>query len=147
MTKRINRCVAVLLLFALCLAPAVSAAEPSVARASDYLNSYVAYMHANGGGNVSVCFEVYATGDMDRVGVLTIQLQESKDGGATFTTIKRFSYLNYSNMTEQNELFCRSSVSYQGVAGRYYQAYVTVYAAKGSGSDSRTILASKIKAT
>lgn len=94
-----------------------------------------------------MCFEVTATGTMDSVGATTVQLQESTDGGDTFTTIKRFSYLNYSSMLKHNKVGCVSSVSYQGVAGRYYQAYVTVYAAKGNGSDSRTIFASKIKAT
>lgn len=146
MLKRVNRCIA-FLLFVVCLASSATAAEASVTRASDYLDSYLAYMHANGGGNVSIYFDVCGTGTMDRVGALTVQLQESKDGGATFSTIKTFSYLNYSNMTKRNAVACYSNVSYQGVAGRYYQAYVTVYAAKDGGSDSRTIFASKIKAT
>lgn len=136
-----------LLLFALCLSPVVSAADTTAARASEYLSSYTAYMHANGGGSVSVCFEVFGTGTMDDIGALTVQLQESTDGGSTFTTIKRFSYLNYSTMLKHGTGKCVSSVSYDGVTGRYYQAYVTVYAAKGSGSDSRSIFASKIKAT
>ena len=146
MLKRFNRAVA-FLLFVLCLASVAVAAEPAAARASDYLDSYRAFMDADGGGKVSIWFDVCGTGMMDKVGALTVQLQESKDGGATFTTIKTFSYLNYSNMMKRNAVSRISSVSYQGVAGRYYQAYVTVYAAKGSGSDSRTILASKIKAT
>ena len=55
-------------------------------------------MYANGGGKVSVCFNVYGTGTMDDIGALTVQLQESTDGGSTFTTIKRYSYMNYSTM-------------------------------------------------
>lgn len=146
MSKRVNRCIA-LLLFVVCLASSATAAEASVTRASDYLDSYRTFMVANGGGNVSIWFDVCGTKTMEKVGALTVQLQESKDGGATFTTIKTFSYLNYSNMMKRNAISCISSVSYQGVAGRYYQAYVTVYAAKDGGSDSRTIFASKIKAT
>ncbi len=146
MTKRVNRVVAVLLLFAICLSPVVTTASAS-AKASAYLSSYSTYMRANGGGNVSVWFEVYGTGPMDSIGATTVQLQESTDGGSTFTTIKRFSYLNYSTMLKQDKSGWLSSVSYQGVAGRYYQAYVTVYAAKDGVSDSRTIFASKIRAT
>ncbi len=70
-----------------------------------------------------------------------------KDGGDTYTTIKTFSYLNYSYMLKHSTGKCVSSVDYDGVPGRYYQATVTVYAAKGNGSDSRTIYASPIKAS
>lgn len=145
MKKRICRGVALVLLFATCLSP-IAFAETTVTRASQYLHSYCTYMSANGSGNVSVWFEVYGTGTMDDIGALTVKLQESKDGGSTFTTIKTFSYINYSTMMKHNVPGCISSVSYDGVAGRYYQATVTVYAAKGTGSDSRTIYASKIKA-
>ena len=93
-----------------------------------------------------MCFEVTGTGKMDDIGALTVQLQESTDGGSTFTTIKRYSYLNYSSMLKHGTGTCVSSVSHDGVAGRYYQAYVTVYAAKGNGSDTRSAFASKIKA-
>lgn len=147
MTKRVYRGVALLLLFALCLSPIATAAESAEPKASAYLSSYTAYMHANGGGSVSVCFEVFGTDIMDTIGATTVQLQESTDGGVTFTTIKRYSYLNYSYMVNHDTGRCVSSVTYQGVAGRYYQAYVTVYAAKDGGSDSRSVFASKIKAT
>lgn len=147
MTKRILRSIAFLLLISLSLTPIAMATDTASSRASEYLSSYVAYMVRNGNGNVSVRFEVTGTEKMDDIGALTVKLQESKDGGDTYTTIKTFSYLNYSYMLKHNTMTCVSSVSYDGVAGRYYQAIVTVYAAKGNGSDSRTIYASPIKAS
>lgn len=114
-------------------------------QASYYLSSYLAYVYSAGGGKVEVCFDVTGTTKMDKIGATTIVLKESSDN-KSWTTVKTFRYASYPSMMGSNDVTHTSSVSYSGVAGRYYKATVTVYAAKDGGSDSRLVSTSTIKA-
>lgn len=114
-------------------AAVVETAQPC---ASYYLSSYSAYVYPAGGGKVQACFSVRATGYMDDVGALTIQLYESTDN-STWSRVKVFNHSSYPGMLAQN-MFCHSYyLDYQGVAGRYYKAYVCVWAGKDGGGDTR----------
>lgn len=113
--------------------------------ASSYLAVYSAYVYSPGGGKVQVWFDVTGTTKMDKIGATTIVLKESSDN-KSWTTVKTFRYTSYPSMMGSNNVTHTSSVSYSGVAGRYYKATVTVYAAKDGGSDSRLVSTSTIKA-
>lgn len=114
--------------------------------ASSYLEAYMAYVYSGGGGKVQVCFDVTGSTKMDKIGATTIVLKESSDN-KSWKTVKTFKYASYPSMIRSNSVTHTSSVSYSGVAGRYYKATVTIYAAKDGGSDSRLKTTSVKKAS
>ena len=121
----------------------VNAVEP---RASDYLHMYSAYIYPAGWGKVQVWFSVDGTGYMDEIGALEIQLFESKDN-ETWTWVETFDFQDYSDMLEYNDYTYTSHVEYSGTIGRYYKAYVCIWAGKNGAGDSRTFWTPAVKAT
>ena len=121
----------------------IKAVEP---RASDYLEAYSAYIYPAGWGKVQVWFDVDGTGYMDEIGALEILLYESKDD-ETWTWVKTFEYPDYSGMLGYNDFVHTGYVEYNGTIGRYYKAYVCVWAGKNGNGDSRTFWTLSKKAT
>ena len=115
-------------------------------RASHYLSSYSAYVYPAGWGIVQVWFDVDGTGYMDEIGALEIQLYESKDN-ETWTWVKTFDFQDYSDMLGYNDHSHVGHVEYNGTIGRYYKAYVCVWAGKNGDGDSRTFWTLVEKAT
>lgn len=134
----IVRLVAMLLVVALALPVSVNAAVTETVQpyASSYLSSYNAYVYPAGSGRVQVWFNVRGTNYMDELGTLRIALYESKDN-STWTWVKSYSNLNYSSMLGYDDYFHEGYVSYQGIGGRYYKAYVCVWAGKDGSGDTR----------
>lgn len=86
------------------------------------------------------------TGDMDEIGTLSIKLYESSDN-TNWTRVKTFLHEDYSTMLTYDDYFHCSCVSYQGTAGKYYKAYVCIWAGKDGGGDSRYVwTSSKVNA-
>ena len=143
-----RKVLALILVCSLVLPCYVSAAaiEPIQPYASDYLTSYNTYIYAAGGGKIQVWFSVMGTNDMDEIGVLSIRLYESTDN-TNWTRVKTYSHENYSSMLAEDDFYHSSCVSYQGVAGRYYKAYVCIWAGKDGGGDTRYMWATSVKAT
>ena len=136
--------VAVLLIVVALVCPViVKAVEP---RASDYLEAYSAYIYPAGWGKVQVWFSVDGTNDMDELGVLEIKLYESKDN-ETWTWIKTFEYQDYTGMLVYNDYTHMGHVEYNGSIGRYYKAYVCVWAGKNGDGDTRYFWTPAEKAT
>lgn len=141
-------------IFALCLAlilavptyASASEIETVQPRASYYIDSYQTYVYPAGSGKVQVWFDVTGTTYMDDLGTLSISLYESKDN-STWTHAKTFSHFDYPSMLDHNDYFHMSHVDYQGVAGRYYKAYVCIWAGKDGGGDTRYLWTSAKKAT
>ncbi len=104
--------------------------------ASRYLTAYNTYICDMGSGNLQIWFSVMGTGDMDEIGVLNIRLYESTDN-TNWTRVKTYSHENYSSMLVEDDWYHSSYVSYQGVAGRYYKAYVCIWAGKNGSGDTR----------
>ena len=111
-------------------------AETVQPRASYYLSSYSAYVYPAGSGRVEVYFSVNGTNIMDEIGALTIQLYESKDN-TNWTWVKTYASNYYSNMLEYDDYYHGSYVTYQGIGGRFYKAYICVWAGKDGGGDTR----------
>ena len=105
-------------------------------RASYYLDAYSAYIYPAGWGKVQVWFDVEGTNDMDEIGALEIKLYESRDN-ETWTWVKTFDYPDYSGMLGYNDHFHAGHVEYNGVIGRYYKAYVCIWAGKNGDGDTR----------
>ena len=140
---RWRRIVAFLLIVAMSFPITVSAVEP---RASDYLDSYQAYVYPAGSGEIQVWFSVTADDYMDDLGALWIEIYESSDN-STWTYKKTYRHTDYSNLLDQNDIFYSGHISYQGVKGRYYKAYVCIWAGKDGDGDTRYFWTSAKKAT
>lgn len=135
---------AALLLVLVFLCPVhVSAVEP---RASDYLTSYNAYPYAAGWGKIQIWYDVTADTYMDDLGALTIQIYESKDN-ANWTWVETFTNGTTPSMLDHNDYYYQSHVEYQGVIGRYYKAYVCIWAGRDGGGDTRYFWTGSVKAT
>ena len=137
-TSTIIRIVTIILVIALALPMGVSAAtaEPVQPRESAYLSSYNAYIYPAGNGLIQVWFTVDGTDYMDTLGALTIQIYESTDQ-VNWTWKKSFTNDTTPSMIEFNDYCYCSHVDYQGIPGRYYKAYVCIWAGKGNGGDTR----------
>lgn len=110
--------------------------QPAQTQASDYLDSYQAYVYSAGGGEIQVWFTVTGDTYMDDIGSLSISIYESTDN-STWTFKKTFLHADNPSMLGHNDYFYSGHVSYQGVIGRYYKAYVCIWAGKDGGGDSR----------
>lgn len=111
--------------------------------ASDYLSSYGAYI-TKSGNVISIHFEVEGTRRMDYLGVTHIYLYERASSNDSWSHVKTYlssDPLYESDMMGTNTTFKMDSVTYSGTSTYQYKAYVTVYAEKDGGSDSRSIVA------
>lgn len=136
--KLIVKLIAILLIVSLGAPISAQAAMPETVApmASDYLMAYTAYICAMGGGDLEIWFEVTGTGRWADIGVLHIYLYESTDN-SNFYWVKTFQFTDYENMLLHDDYFCMDYVPYKGVPGRYYKAYVQVWAGPEDGGDTR----------
>ena len=132
------RLIAALLIVSLCLPVCANAAaiESPQPRASAYLDNYAAYVYLPGNGQVQVYFDVTGTGTMDELGALSIARYESTDG-VTWTWKKTCTHDSTPGMLSYNDYFHYGSVTYNGVVGRYYKAYVCIWGGKNGQGDTR----------
>lgn len=146
--KPIVRLLALLLVLSLCAPLYASAAsvEKIQSRASDYLSSYNTYICAMGSGKLQIWYTVVGMSDMDEIGVLSILLYESSDK-TNWKHVKTYSHENYSTMLLEDDWAHSSYVSYNGTAGKYYKAYVCIWAGKNGSGDTRYMWTSVERAT
>ena len=130
--------IAIILAVSMCAPVAAQAAMPETVApmASAYLMEYTAYICAMGGGDLEIWFEVTGTQTWADLGVLTIYLYESTDN-SNFYWVKTFQFTEYENMLWHDTIFCMDHVDYEGVPGRYYKAYVQVWAGPEDTGDTR----------
>ena len=144
----IIRLVAMVLVLTLMLPASVQAAVVETVQpcASDYLNSYSAYIYPAGNGKIQIYFTVTGTGTIEALGALMIQVYESTDN-SNWTLVRAYSHRNYPAMMGYNKVFHAGNVDYQGVAGRYYRAYVGIWGGGLTVGDSRYFYTSSKLAT
>lgn len=133
----IVRLVAVIMVLAMLLPVGAAAAQ---VRASYYLDAYNAYVYLPGNGNVQVWFDVSGTGYMDEIGALSIEIYECSTNSSNindWTWKKTFTHDSTSGMLSYNDDFHSGHVTYSGTAGKYYKAYVTIWAGKNGDGDAR----------
>lgn len=138
-----GRVIAFFLIFAIVCPIHASTVEP---RASNYLNTYGAYVYPAGWYKIQVWFNVDGVDYMDEIGSLSIQLYESTDN-ENWTWVKTYQYVDYPDMLGYDEYYYSGHVEYQGTIGRYYKAYVCVWAGKDGDGDARYFWTSAKKAT
>lgn len=115
-------------------------------RASDYLNSYNTYIYPSSFGKIQVWFSVTGVTYMDEIGTLSIRIYESKDN-ITWTWVDTFSNGDTPSMLDYNDYYYSNYVEYRGVIGRYYKAYVCIWAGKDGDGDTRYMWTQPVKAT
>lgn len=146
--KGIKVIIALLLVVSLIQPVAVDAVanETVLPCASYYLDAYNTYICAVGSGDIQIWFEVMGTGKMDELGTLRIVLYESTDN-TNWTWKKTFLHEDYDSMLLENDYWHMDCVTYDGVAGRYYKAYVCLWAGKNGSGDTRYMWATSVRAT
>ena len=132
--------IAIVLVISLCAPIGAQAAMPETVQpmASAYLADYRAYICAMGDGDLEIWWEVTGTRTWADIGVLSISLYELTDN-SNFYWVKAFSFTNHPNMLWHDDYICIDHVDYEGVPGRYYKAYVHVWAGPEDGGDGRYI--------
>lgn len=133
-----------ILLIAVMLLPMQAMAVES--RASYYLNSYSGYIYPAGWGKVQVWFSVDGVDYMDEIGSLQIWIYESTDN-ENWTWVETFDYVDNADMLVYNDYSHTGHVEYKGTIGRYYKAYVCVWAGKNGEGDTRYFWTNIEKAT
>lgn len=119
------------------------AAEP---RASYYLTSYNAYPYSAGLGKIQIWFNVKAVSYMDDIGALRISIYESTDN-STWTIKETHTNESTPSLLGHDAIYYSGHVEYQGVIGRYYKAYICIWAGKDGDGDTRYFWTSSTKAT
>lgn len=105
-------------------------------RASYYLTSYSTYINPGALGKIEVWFSVTGVEYMDEIGTLTIQLYESTDN-ENWTWVKTYKHSTTPEMLAYDTIYYSHHVDYQGTIGRYYKAYVCIWAGKDGNGDTR----------
>ena len=144
--KGLVRIIALCLIFSIVFPFSVSATtEESVQPyASRYLSAYNTYIYRVGtDGEIHIWFDVMGTGDMDEIGVLSIELYEVSSAGQE-TWIKTFLHEDYASMLIYDDWCHASYVSYQGSTTKNYKAYVCIWAGKNGGGDTRYMWATMV---
>ena len=132
--------IAVFLAVSLCVPIGAQAAMPETVApmASAYLADYTAYICAMGGGDLEIWWEVTGTRTLADIGVLSVFLFESTDN-TNWYRVKSYQHNHYENMLWHDDYICVDHVDYEGVPGRYYKAYVQIWAGPEDGGDTRYI--------
>ena len=132
--------IAITLVISLCAPIGVQAAMPETSQpfASAYLTDYTAYICAMGDGDLEIWWEVTGTRTLADIGVLRVYLYESTDN-TNFEWVKTFTFTDYPNMLWHDTYISMDYVDYDGVPGRYYKAYVQIWAGPEDGGDTRYI--------
>ena len=126
-----------------CQAATIAPIQPY---ASYYLSSYNAYVYPAGSGLIQVYFSVQSTDYLDEIGCLSVSIYESTDT-TNWTWKKTYTHDSTSGMLGYNDHSHYGHMDYQGVAGRYYKAYVCIWGGDNGDGDTRYFWTSSKKAT
>lgn len=135
-----KRIIAVLIAFAIVVSftPCTAFAEeqyPNDAKASSYLNMYTASLSSKGiTGKLTLAYQVFATHDMDDVGILEI-IVRNNDG-----TIHQVIWGTTANgLLSTNSWYHLGSYTLNLTSGNTYYCTVVVIAEDSNGGDTRRI--------
>lgn len=117
-----------------------------VPRASYYLDSYNTYLYNAAWGRIRVYFNVTGVNYMDEIGTLSIQIYESTDN-ENWTWVETYKYNTTSGMLGYNKVYYSNYIVHSGTIGRYYKAYVCIWAGKDGDGDTRYMWTLPQKAT
>lgn len=131
---------AILTLALMLLIPLSASALEITPFASSLISSTALSMSAKSGGKVSATTSIVCYSSCDKVGVLSIKIQEQSSGGAWSTVKSASGKYAYNARTHSYTL------SYDGTAGKKYRALATLRAVSGSTTDDRDITSETVTA-
>ena len=138
MTKRYIAFILIISIFCMHLSLPASAQMDS----SEYIAmTYASLSQGNSSGKLIVDYSITGTSKMDTIGVSKIKVYRSN--GSWYQTI--YGTVG-GGLLKQNKVTVTDSYTLSCVSGQSYYCEVTLYAAKGSGSDSRTITTGTVTA-
>lgn len=134
MKKRIfSALTAAVIMFSLC-SSALATEYPIAPIASDYIASVGVSLSANGDGQMTVKYDVVGKGIMNKVGVMSITIDQKVNGQwkpyTTFSVVQHKEYYAYDAISKQG------SQAFSATPGVTYRATVLGYAENSSGSDT-----------
>lgn len=135
MKKNVLRIVTLIVVFVMMFTSPVFSGV-ALARNSDYIDSYRAYLYSPSKGEVQVWFELKANYTSDKVGATSIVLQVSDDQ-KSWTNVQTFKYWDYPNMMASDVISNVTYVETNVESGHYYRACLNLYVERDGGSDSR----------
>ena len=97
-------------------------------------------------GVVRIHADVEAVRTSDEVGVSYITVQESRDGGDTWTTLETFTKEDLGMYDEDTPAYYGTFDFEDTVIGRDYRALVGVYAERNGGGDLRSVYTNEVTA-
>ena len=115
--------------------PATACASEVMPRASEYFSYTSVRACAAGNGKVRVEIEINATHMMDEVGASAVFIYEQKSDG-TYDVVYTFRKEAYPSMIVEDSYFGFIDVTYQGIPGHRYYAYVGCYAKDSNGAET-----------
>lgn len=141
------RAIAILLIFVFITPVYANATDIQTSpRASYYLDSYNTYPYNAALGKIRIYFNVTGVDYMDEIGTLNIKILESTDN-ENWTWVKTYTHDTTSGMLGYNKIYHSGYVEYSGTIGRYYKAYVCIWAGKDGDGDTRYMWTGSQKAT
>lgn len=99
---------------------------------SSFISSYDSSINIPSGRTLEIWFDVVGKGEMDEIGVESIELERSTNGNS-WSLVKTFLPEDYPQMICENTGIALDYVTYTGTYGYYYRAYVTFYASNSRG--------------
>lgn len=106
--------------------------------ASSYLENYYVTLSAKGDGKMLISMGVEGVGYQDKIGVSYIDIEEKENG--------KWSYYDTLYSADHDDFFAYNALDYTGTATFYgtpgltYRVTIHVYARKGTGSDTGSLL-------
>lgn len=134
--KRCVRFLSIFLAVAIIFAFPICEVEAAEERSSYYFAGYSVYLWEP---TNEAWFEVTAVGVMDELGASKIKIQRSTDQ-ENWTTVQTFEMEDYSQMTAEGKASYANCVPYTFTNGYYYRGVVTLYAKKGNGTATSTVV-------
>lgn len=141
MRSRIVSAAALVLALIICISPLASAAVYS----SEYINFSDASISKISSGTVRISFGVTGKFGVNEAGAKKVVVYESPDD-TTWTEKKTFYSSTTSDMMFYGVKNASSNVTYEGRAGYYYYAEVTVYAGISGTGDTDVLITGSVKA-
>lgn len=128
--KRIHRIVALLFTVVLCLSIITPVAS---ARGSKYIGNYIYEMTSDGSGIVTVWASITGVDTMDQIGAIKVVIYENG------VKVKTYQHTDTAGMMGYNKYYHSFHISYQGVVGRSYSAFITYQCGRDGGYDNRSV--------
>ena len=130
--KRFSQLICMLLVLSLVFVTPVSALDGST-WGSNYFSSILSYLHPTSSLQFQAWIEVEAVGLMEELGASSVTIQRSTDN-SNWTNVRTFTKESYPQLVGENKIGYENYVTFTGVSGNYYRAYVIFYAKRGNGT-------------